>query len=164
MKKSPRPLFNLHQTWQLAICIRAGSILLASAKPKFIRRTARSWSMIHYSRERFSTAPMGASVTPLQPTYVAARPWKPISWSSWQVPKLLPETVWNSVVRIATEDRPFLRATCFSTWQSRSLSLLGLPLCSWAVVAPRHFHFTIAALTVDLCSSSRAEIWQTDLL
>jgi hypothetical protein len=33
-----------------------------------------------------------------------------------------------------------------------------LPLRSWAVVAPRRFHFTITALTVDLSNSSRAEI------
>ena len=52
----------------------------------------------------------------------------------------------------------------FSTWRSRSVSLCGLPLRGWAVVAPRHFHFTITALTVDRGSSSRAEIWQTDLL
>jgi hypothetical protein len=37
-------------------------------------------------------------------------------------------------------------------------------LRGWAVVAPRHFHFTITALTVDGGSSSRADIWQTDLL
>jgi hypothetical protein len=33
-----------------------------------------------------------------------------------------------------------------------------------AVVAPRCFHFTITALTVDQGSSSRAEIWPADLL
>ena len=71
----------------------------------------------------------------------AARPWKPISWSSL-----------------------FLSAVRFSTRRSRSVSLCVLPLCSWAVVAPRRFHVTITALTVDRGSSSRAEIWQTDLL
>ena len=54
--------------------------------------------------------------------------------------------------------------TWFSTWQSRSVSLCGIPLCGWAVVAPRCFHFTITALTVDRGSSSRAEIIRTDLL
>ena len=77
--------------------------------------------------------------------------------------KLLPEAVWNSVVSAAIEDRQSLRAMSFSTRRSRSLSLCGLPLHSWAVVAPRCFHFTITALAVDQGSSSMAEIW-TDLL
>ena len=99
--------------------------------------------------------------------YAVARPWKTISWSSRRtvlVLTFLPEAVWNSVVSVATENRPFLRVTCFSTWQSHSVSLCGLPLCGWAVVTPRRFHFTITALTVNRGSSSRAEIWQTDLL
>jgi hypothetical protein len=49
--------------------------------------------------------------------------------------------------------------THFSTWQSHSLSLCGLPLRGWAVVAPRRFHFTNST-----CSSNRSEIWQTDML
>ena len=36
-EKSPRPLFILHQTLQSALCIRAGSVILASAKPRFVR-------------------------------------------------------------------------------------------------------------------------------
>uniref|UniRef100_A0A8C4WWL3 Intraflagellar transport 140 homolog (Chlamydomonas) n=1 Tax=Eptatretus burgeri TaxID=7764 RepID=A0A8C4WWL3_EPTBU len=40
MKNSPRLLFLLHQTLQLVLCIRAGSVLLASAKPRFICRIA----------------------------------------------------------------------------------------------------------------------------
>jgi hypothetical protein len=56
MKNSPRPFF-LHQTLQLALCIRSGSLLLASAKPRFVCRTARWWSVIHHSREHVSTAP-----------------------------------------------------------------------------------------------------------
>uniref|UniRef100_A0A8C7SGA2 Uncharacterized protein n=1 Tax=Oncorhynchus mykiss TaxID=8022 RepID=A0A8C7SGA2_ONCMY len=39
-KNSPRPLF-LHQTLQLVLCIGAGSVLFASAKPRFVRWTAR---------------------------------------------------------------------------------------------------------------------------
>ena len=62
------------------------------------------------------------------------------------------------VVSVATEDRQFLHTTRFSTRQSHSVSLSGLPLRSWAVVAPRRFPFTITALTVDQGSSSRAEI------
>jgi hypothetical protein len=98
---------------------------------------------------------------------VAAWPRKPISWSSLQtaiVLTLLPEKVWNSVVSVATENRRFIFATCFSTRRSHSVSLCGLPLCGWVGVAPRHFHFIITALTVDRDCSSRAEIWWTDLL
>jgi hypothetical protein len=75
---------------------------------------------------------------------------------------LLPEAVWNSGVSVATEDRPFLLAALFSTRQSHSVSLCGLSLCGRAVVAPRRFHFTITALTVDQGSSSRADIWRAD--
>ena len=56
-KDSRRPLFLSHQTLQLALCIGAGSVLLASTKPRFVHRTARWWSVIHHSRERVSTAP-----------------------------------------------------------------------------------------------------------
>jgi hypothetical protein len=78
-----------------------------------------------------------------------ARPWKPISWSPrWTVLvlTLLSEAVWNSVVCVATEDRRLIRASCFSTRRSHSVSLRGLPIRAWAVVAPRRFHFTISAL------------------
>jgi hypothetical protein len=44
--------------------------------------------------------------------------------------------------------RQFGTLQCFSTRQSRSVSLCGLPLCGWAIVAPRHFHFTITGLTI----------------
>ena len=54
--------------------------------------------------------------------------------------------------------------TSFRTRRSHSVSLCGLPLCDWAVAAPRRFHFTKTALTVDRGNSSRAEIWQTDML
>ena len=95
----------------------------------------------------------------------AARPWKPILWISRQtviVQTLLSEAVWRSVVSVATEDRWFLCATLFTTQQSHSVSLCGLSLRDWDVVAPRRFHFTITALTVDQGSSSRVEIWRTD--
>ena len=68
------------------------------------------------------------------------------------------------VVSVATEDRPFLHAKCFSTLQFCSVSVCGLPLQGWAIAAPRHFHFTITALTVDRGSSNRAEILRTNLL
>jgi hypothetical protein len=78
---------------------------------------------------------------------VAARAWKPRQ--TFLVLTSLPEAVWNSVGSVATEDSRFLRPTHFSTRQFRSVSLCGLPLCSWDVVAPRHLDFTITALTVD---------------
>ena len=90
---------------------------------------------------------------------MAAQSWKPISWSSrWTilVLTLLPEAVCSECCR-----QFFFY---FSTRRSRSVSLCGLPLRGWAVVAPRHFHFTITELTFDRGSSSRAEIWRTDLL
>ena len=36
MKNSPRPLFLRQQTLQLALCIGAGSVLMASAKHRFV--------------------------------------------------------------------------------------------------------------------------------
>ena len=142
MRNIPRPLFLFHQTWQLALCIGTGSILLASTKPRFVRRTARWWSVIHYSREGFSTAPesngwaLHHSSRCLALRMVtwglcaATRPWKPISWSSRRtvlVLTLLPEAVRNSV-SVATKDRGFLRPMCFSTPPFCSVSLCGLPL------------------------------------
>jgi hypothetical protein len=92
MKNCPRSLF-LHQTLQLALCIRAGSVLLASSQPRFVHRTAKWWSMIHHSREYVSTVPQSNGddlyTTPannwtwklhmvILGMCVAARPWKPI--------------------------------------------------------------------------------------
>ena len=54
--------------------------------------------------------------------------------------------------------------THFSTWQSRSVSLCGIPLRGWAVIAHKCFHYTITAHTVDRGSSSREDILRTDLL
>ena len=52
----------------------------------------------------------------------------------------------TSVVNDVTEDRLFLYTACFSTqWP-----------CSVIFFTPRHFHFTIIALTVDWGRSSRA--------
>ena len=170
MKNSPISSFIINQTLQLTLCIGAGSVLLASAKPKFVCRTARWWRMINPSRERVSTAPEFNSgelyTTPWLPLRMvilglcaAARPWKPNSWSSlWSgiVLTLLPEAAWNSVVSDATEDRQFLPLRELQHSQSHSVSLCGLLLHGWAVVAPRCFHFTMTVLTVDRGSSSRA--------
>lgn len=61
----------------------------------------------------------------------------------------------NSAV---TCNRWFLRAIHFSTHWSRSLSLHGLQLCDWAVVALRFLYFKIITLTADCSRSSRAEV------
>ena len=53
-EKQPQTIIH---SLQLALCIRPGSVLLASAKPRLVRRTARWWSVNHHSRERISTAP-----------------------------------------------------------------------------------------------------------
>jgi hypothetical protein len=50
------------------------------------------------------------------------------------------------------------------TWRSRSVSLCGLPVRGWVIVAARRLHFPIASLTADRWSSSRAYILRTDLL
>jgi hypothetical protein len=71
---------------------------------------------------------------------------------------------WYSVVSVSTNNRRFLHSTRFSTQRSPSVSLCRIQLRGWAIVAPRLFHFTITALTVDRCNSSRAKFWQTDLL
>jgi hypothetical protein len=68
------------------------------------------------------------------------------------------------LLSVANEDKLFLLATRFSTQWFHSLCMCGLSLRSWTVIAPRCFRFTITALTVDLGSSSRAEIWRTDFL
>ena len=49
--------------------------------------------------------------------------------------------------------------THFRTRQSRSVSLCGLPLRGWAVVAPRRFHFTITALGHDLLERWHPMTW-----
>jgi hypothetical protein len=79
---------------QLALCIGAGSVLLASTKPRFVRWIARWWSMIQHSRVRISTTWVQlwqalhcssrclALHMVILGLCVAAWPWKPITWSS----------------------------------------------------------------------------------
>ena len=63
----------------------------------------------------------------------------------------------------ATKDMWFLRAILFRTQQPCSVSICGLPHQGCTAVAPRCFHFTIIAVTVDQDRYSTAEISQTDL-
>ena len=77
----------------------------------------------------------------------AVRQWKPILWSSRLT--VLPEVIWNS------------RKYYFYTLRASALGGPILPAC----VA---YHFAVELLflldvTSYQCSSSRAEIWQTDL-
>jgi hypothetical protein len=126
------------------------------------------------SRECISTAPEsnGGELTlgivhgdlRLVCGYLALKLFSLFSWQRVTVLTLLPDAIWNSVVCVPTKDRRFLGTMRFRTRWSHSVSLCGLPLRGWAVVAPRRFHFTIAALTVDQGSSIWAEIWWTDLL
>ena len=94
MKNSPRPLFLLHQTLELALCIGAASVLLASAKHRFFCRTARWWSVIQRSRFHCSRVQWRRALRHSSQRLVlhmvifglcaAGRPWKLISWSSRQ--------------------------------------------------------------------------------
>ena len=49
-------LLFLHQSLQMALCIGAGNVLLASTKHRFVDRTARGSSVIYHPRTRASTA------------------------------------------------------------------------------------------------------------
>ena len=151
MKNSPRPVFIFHQTLQLALCIRAGSVFLASANPRFVwvkwdssLQTTRfhcyrvQWRRtLHHSSRRLALHMMILGLC------AAAWPLKPISWSSWRtviVLTLLPEAVWNSVMSVATEDRRFLRASAH-----------GGPVL-WACVA---YHFVDEPLLLLDVSTSQ---------
>jgi hypothetical protein len=95
----------------------------------------------------------------------AARPKKPISWSSWRtviVLTLLPESVWNSVVSVANEDRHIFFALqhsavpfCELVWPTTS----RLSRCC-SEKFPLHKNSTYSWPG----QLSRAEIWWTDLL
>jgi hypothetical protein len=89
MENSPRPLFLLHQTSQLALCIQTGSILLASAKPRFVSDCQMvkcdlsfQTSRIHCSRVQWRQA-LHHSSRCLRMVILglcaSAGPWKPIS-------------------------------------------------------------------------------------
>jgi hypothetical protein len=107
---------------------------------------------------------MAASFTPLQPTLAlrmvilglcaAPRPLKPISWCYQQRGSLVLGSV------CCNRRQEVFYSTCFSTLRSRSVCLCGLQLYGWALVPPRRFQIT----ALDRGSSSRAEIWWSDLL
>jgi hypothetical protein len=153
-----------------ALCIRAGSVLLASAKPRFVYWPVRWGSVIHHSRECVSTAPM--VFTPLQLTLGIAHGDLVCGCLAMETHFIKLPT--NSYCAdVASRGSLELGSECCNRGQtifthyalqcSRSVSLCGLPLCGRAIIAPRRFHFTITALTVDRRSCSRAEIL-SDLL
>ena len=82
----------------------------------------------------------------------AARPWKPIPWSSLRsVPELIwrPHEVWRSVAIDSAESRRPLRTMRLSIRWPRSVILRGRPLRGWAAVGPNRFHSVIIPLTAD---------------
>ena len=115
MKNVPRP-FLIHQTLQLALYFLAGSVFLASAKPRLLDGDAwfitpenafillQSPMALHHSSWRLALhMHLGLCAAP--------RPWKPISWSSWQtvlVLTLLPEAV------LELGDECFNRGACLA--------------------------------------------------
>ena len=129
MKNSPRSFILLHQTLQL--------VTMHSGRSRF----PGWWGLIHhFQRTRFhccwvqcrralhhSNWRLALQMVVLG-LCAAARPWKPISWSSRRtvlVLILLPEAVWNTLVSVRTKDEQCLLAT------------LGGPVL-WACVA---YHF-----------------------
>ena len=66
----------------------------------------------------------------------------------------LPEAIWSSLVKDATEG---FYALCASALGGLTVNLRGLLLCGLAVVVARRFHFTLIARIVDWGRSSRAE-------
>ena len=103
-KNNPRPLFLSHQILQLALWIRTGSIILASAKSRLVRRTARWWCVIHHSREHISTVPeyngggalhhssrymtLRMMILCLHHTYSVIVHCRTYSWTGWKFNKL----------------------------------------------------------------------------
>jgi hypothetical protein len=175
MKNSPRPLFLLHQILQLALCTWAGKVLLASGKPRFVHLTARWWSVTQENVFPLLQRPMAASFTPLQPTLgIAHGDLRLVCGCSAMETHFILLATNSFCDDVASRGSLELCSECcnwgqtiftsYSTRRSRSVSLCGLPLCCWAVVGPRCFHYTKTALTVDQGSSNRAEIWWTDLL
>ena len=166
MKTAPDHYSSSTKLYSWHYAFRQISVLLESVKPRFCKMVKHDSSLqrthFHFSRVQWRQALHHSSrclalCMVILGLCAAGQPGKPISWSSQRaflVMALLPKAVWNLVVSVETEDRP----------SSHSVSLCGLPLHGWAVVAPRCFHFTITALTVDRDSSIRAEMWRTNLL
>ena len=148
MRNSPRPLFLLPLTLQLALCIVEGSVLQASAKPRCVCPTARWWSGIHHSKKAFPLLHswMAASFTPLQPMLGITRGDLRLVCGCTAMETHFMKLPTNSYcadiasrgsLKLSSEccNRGQTIITCLSTRRSRSVSLCGQPLCGWAVVA-----------------------------
>ena len=97
----------------------------------------------------------------------AARPWKPIPWSS--LPTVLeliwrPHEVWRSVSTDSAESWRPLRTLHFSIHCARSIILRCLALRGWVAVVSNCLHFVIIPLTIDCGIFRSKEISRLDLL
>ena len=151
MKTSPRTLFLLHQTLPLALCNRAGSVLMAYGKTQIclsdcqmvkrdssLQRTLFHCSRVQCRQGLHHSSRLLALCVVILGLCVAAWPWKPILWISRQtviVLTLLPEAVWNSVLSVATEN------IYIFFYMLRASALGGTVL--WACVA---YHFAAEPL------------------
>ena len=162
-ENSPRPLILLHQTLQLALCIRAGSNLLESAKPRFVCWTARWWNVIQHSRKCISTATESNGgelyTTPADTWHCALCNLRLVCGC------LAMETYFMLLCWHCFQRYWVLQQTIFTSYalQSRSVSLWPTPSAE-ALLLLDICTFTKTSLTVDWGSSSRAYIWRTDLL
>ena len=169
MKNSLSPLFLFHQTLQLSLCIRAGSVCHPPNPDSSVGLAdGKAWFITPENAFPLLQSPMAASFTPLQPTLGIRLVWGCFAMKTHFMK--LPTN--SSSADVASRGSLELGSeccnwgqmifTCFSAQLSRSVRLCGLPPRGWAVVAPRRFHFTIT--TLDQGSSSRAEMGRTDLL
>ena len=97
----------------------------------------------------------------------AARPWKPIPWSSLRtVLELIwrPHKVWRSVAIDSAESWRPLGTMRLSIRWPRSVILCGRPLRGWVAVVPNCSHFVVIPLEVDCGIFSSEEILRLDLL
>ena len=160
-----RPLFLLRQTLQLALWIRAGGVVLASTKPRFIGWTARWWNAFPLLQ-----SPLVESFTPLQLMLgIAHRKFRLVCGCSVMETNLMKLQMSSSCTEFASRGSSELGSECCNRGQTiftryalsalggtRSVRLYDLALRGWDNVAPRCFHFTITAVTVDQgISSSR---------
>ena len=109
---STRPLFLLHQTLQLALCIRVGSVLLASPKPsrpldcQMLKRDSllqrmgvQWWRALHHSSRLLALRMVILGLC------VAARPWMPISWHSRRTVAVVAPRCFHFTITSLTVDR-----------------------------------------------------------
>ena len=92
----------------------------------------------------------------------AARPWKPVPWSSLRavLELIWPHEVWRSVAIDSAESWRPQRTMHLSIHWPRSVILRGLPLGGQVAVVPNHFHFVIIPqLTVEYLGARKFHDW-----